>query len=225
MVARKTLPLAGVLLCLLALPVSSAEWVAFDDGRALKAEKVTNSGEYLQIELEAGGVILVPASSVVRREAVAAETVHSPLEQVNDQERETYWRALAGIYAELVAETSAKYSLEPALLAAVGQTESRFDTYAVSHAGACGLLQLMPDTADRFRVKDVFDPAQNIDGGARYLRWLLDRFDGDLEHALAGYNAGEGAVERYGGIPPYRETQKYVRDVLRHMRAGRTLES
>lgn len=225
MIARKTLPLAGAMLCVLALPVSSAEWVAFDDGRALKAEKVTISGEYLQLELEAGGVILVPAISVVRREVVPVEPVNSPLKRVKDQERETYWRSLAGVYAELVAETSAKYSLEPALLAAVGQTESRFDTYAVSHAGACGLLQLMPDTADRFRVKDVFDPAQNIDGGARYLRWLLDRFDGDLEHALAGYNAGEGAVDRYGGIPPYRETQKYVRDVLRHLRAGRTLES
>ena len=162
---------------------------------------------------------------MVGRETVPSEPAEPASIQVEDRELEEYWRSLAGVYAELVAETSAKYSLEPALLAAVGQTESRFDAYAVSHAGACGLLQLMPDTADRFRVKDVFDPVQNIEGGARYLRWLLDRFDGDIERALAGYNAGEGAVDRYDGIPPYRETQKYVRDVLRHMRAGRTLES
>ena len=217
--------LAGILLCLCVLPLCAAEWVAFDDGRALKAEKVTNAGEFLQLELESGGIILVPAISVVGREAVPDEPAEPASIQVEDRELEEYWRSLAGVYAELVAETSAKYSLEPALLAAVGQTESRFDAYAVSHAGACGLLQLMPDTADRFRVKDVFDPVQNIEGGARYLRWLLDRFDGDIELALAGYNAGEGAVDRYDGIPPYRETQKYVRDVLRHMRAGRTLES
>ena len=96
----------------------------------------------------------------------------------------------------------------------MARIESNFNVYAVSPKGACGILQLIPETAERFGVEDVFDAGENIDGGARYLRWLLERFDGDTRLALAAYNAGENAVQRYGGIPPYRETQDYVRKVL-----------
>lgn len=97
---------------------------------------------------------------------------------------------------------------------AVIQTESQFDPRAVSSVGAQGLMQLMPATARRFGVADPFDPQQNIFGGVRYLRWLLDKFNGDQALAAAGYNAGENAVVRYRGIPPYRETQGYVRKIL-----------
>jgi hypothetical protein len=97
---------------------------------------------------------------------------------------------------------------------AVIQTESQFDPRAVSSVGAQGLMQLMPATARRFGVVDPFNPQQNIFGGVRYLRWLLDKFGGDQALAAAGYNAGENAVVRYRGIPPYRETQGYVRKVL-----------
>jgi soluble lytic murein transglycosylase-like protein len=94
--------------------------------------------------------------------------------------------------------------------------ESAFDARAVSPKGARGLMQLMPATAARFGVKDIFDPAQNIEAGARYLRFLLDLFDGDISLALAGYNAGEGAVKKYGyTVPPYRETVNYVRKIRR----------
>jgi soluble lytic murein transglycosylase-like protein len=94
--------------------------------------------------------------------------------------------------------------------------ESSFKSRAISPKGARGLMQLMPGTAMRFGVTNVFDPRQNIEGGARYLRFLLDRFDGDVNLALAGYNAGEGAVEKYGWrIPPYAETQEYVRRISR----------
>ena len=124
------------------------------------------------------------------------------------------WRAAAGPYAELIGRTARRHELDPALLAAIAEIESAFDPQAVSPAGACGLLQLMPDTAARFGVSDVFDVAQNVEGGARYLSWLLQRFGGRTELALAGYNAGEGAVERYAGIPPYHETRDYVRRVL-----------
>ena len=92
--------------------------------------------------------------------------------------------------------------------------ESALDPAAISPKGAVGLLQLMPATAKRFGVDDRRDPAQNVEGGARYLSWLLDRFDGRTELAVAGYNAGEGAVERHGGIPPYRETRAYVQRVM-----------
>ena len=110
----------------------------------------------------------------------------------------------------LVRRTASQLDVEPELIHAVIRQESGYDPYAVSHKGAKGLMQLMPATAKRFGVKDVFDPAENVQGGVKYLRQLLDRYDGDRRLALAAYNAGEGAVDRFGGVPPYRETQDYV---------------
>jgi soluble lytic murein transglycosylase-like protein len=107
-------------------------------------------------------------------------------------------------------------SVDPLLLYSVMHQESSFKSRAISPKGARGLMQLMPGTAMRYGVTNIFDPRQNIEGGARYLRFLLDRFDGDVNLALAGYNAGEGAVEKYGWrIPPYAETQEYVRRISR----------
>jgi soluble lytic murein transglycosylase-like protein len=100
------------------------------------------------------------------------------------------------------------------LVEAVAQVESAYDSTALSKKGAMGLMQLMPETASDLGVRDPWDPEQNVSGGTRYLRQMLDRFDGRIEHALAAYNAGPGAVERFGGIPPYRETLDYVRKVL-----------
>jgi hypothetical protein len=105
------------------------------------------------------------------------------------------------------------HQLSPGLIKAVIAVESEFDRWAVSSKGAQGLMQLMPFTARRFGVTDAFDARQNIFAGTQYLRILLDLFQGDLDLALAGYNAGENAVRRYGGIPPYRETQRYVQKV------------
>jgi hypothetical protein len=111
----------------------------------------------------------------------------------------------------IIVEAGARNGVDPVLLYAIMHRESSFKTGAVSPKGARGLMQLMPGTAARFGVRNIFDPAQNIEGGARYVRFLLDYFGGDVRLALAGYNAGEGAVDRYRGIPPYRETQDYVR--------------
>jgi len=111
----------------------------------------------------------------------------------------------------LIVAAGARNGVDPVLLYAIMHRESSFHTGAVSPKGARGLMQLMPGTAARFGVRNIFDPAQNIEGGARYVRFLLDYFNGDVRLALAGYNAGEGAVNKYGGIPPYRETQEYVR--------------
>ncbi|HBG96371.1 MAG TPA: lytic transglycosylase [Chromatiaceae bacterium] len=126
-------------------------------------------------------------------------------------------------YRHLIEAAARRHGLTAELLHAVIRTESAYQANARSHAGACGLMQLMPQTASRFRVGNIWDPKQNIEGGAAYLRFLLDLFDHDLRLALAGYNAGEGAVKKYGyQIPPYRETQNYVRKVLRHLTAERT---
>jgi soluble lytic murein transglycosylase-like protein len=114
----------------------------------------------------------------------------------------------------LVQEAAAINGLDPCLILSIMRAESAFNRTALSVKGAMGLMQLMPATATRFGVKNFFDPRENILGGSRYLRWLLDRFSGDVRLALAGYNAGEGAVEFYGyRIPPFLETQNYVRTI------------
>ena len=118
----------------------------------------------------------------------------------------------AGPFGSLIYEVAARYSLNPDLVAAIVRVESSFNPRARSRKGACGLMQLLPETALRFglRRKDLFDPAKNLEAGARYLRWLADRFGHDPVRVLAAYNAGEGAVERYGGVPPFKETRRYV---------------
>lgn len=113
-----------------------------------------------------------------------------------------------------ILNSSKKYSIDPLLIYAQMHQESAFKRRAQSHKGASGLMQLMPATARRFGVKNIWDPKQNIEAGVKYMRWLIDKFDGDVVLALAGYNAGEGAVMKYGWrIPPYRETQEYVRRI------------
>lgn len=119
-------------------------------------------------------------------------------------------------YNELIARAAAKHQMDPRLLHAVIQAESAYNPHAISSAGAVGLMQLMPDTARRYGVNDRHDPEQNVDGGTRYLKDLLAMFNSNLKLAVAGYNAGEGAVMKYNyTIPPYRETQDYVQHVLR----------
>jgi soluble lytic murein transglycosylase-like protein len=113
--------------------------------------------------------------------------------------------------------TAPEYRLAPHLVLAVMSTESNFDPWAVSPKNAQGLMQLMPDTATRFKVRQIQDPVQNIRGGMAYLRWLLAYFEGDLALVLAAYNAGERAVERYQGVPPYAETRHYVQRILSNM--------
>jgi soluble lytic murein transglycosylase-like protein len=137
----------------------------------------------------------------------------------NDKNKAAYlrkYRKQADIreYDYFIRESAEKYALDPHLVKAVVEMESNFDSYAVSHRGARGLMQLMPDTAGDLQVRNSFNARQNIEGGCSYLRQMLDMFDDNMHLALAAYNAGPGNVKRYKSIPPFAETKKYVRSVL-----------
>lgn len=123
--------------------------------------------------------------------------------------------------ARLLTDLAPKYGIQPQFALAIGLTESALNPQAVSPKNAMGVMQLIPETAERFNVGNIYDPEQNIRGGLAYLRWLLAYFEGDIALAAAGYNAGEGAVDRHRGVPPYRETQAYVERILRHVGQAR----
>ncbi|MCM2256601.1 MAG: lytic transglycosylase domain-containing protein [Vicinamibacteria bacterium] len=192
-----------LLAALVSLP-AGAEIAVLVHGGMLKVDAVERRGEQVRLVLRGGGEVELPAGELrgvvpdeIVEEIAAAEAQPGPHDP----------RALA-------TEVARRHGLDPALVLAVMGVESAFRPDAVSHKGAQGLMQLMPGTAKELGVADPLDPAQNVDGGARYLRDLLARYEGDVEMALAAYNAGPGAVARHGGIPPYRETRDYVRKVL-----------
>ncbi|KYH32403.1 lytic transglycosylase domain-containing protein [Neomoorella mulderi] len=157
----------------------------------------------LLAELEEGQSPAVEATGRGRKPATAAHYPRSGARSLPEPG-----------FKDLISRVAARYNLPAALLQGVVEAESGFNPRAVSPAGAMGLMQLMPATARALGVTDPFNPEANLDGGARYLRLLLDRFQGDLALALAAYNAGPGAVKRYGGVPPYRETRDYIQKVL-----------
>ncbi len=144
----------------------------------------------------------VAASGCAPRRAGAAVEAAAPSRPSTPAERRAVERLVAGI--------APKYQIDPGLVLAIIAVESDFQRDAVSPKKALGLMQLMPETAERFGVRHPFDPEENIAGGVRYLRWLLAYFEGRVPLVLAGYNAGEGAVDRYGGVPPYPETRDYI---------------
>jgi soluble lytic murein transglycosylase-like protein len=125
-------------------------------------------------------------------------------------------------YEQIISSCAAKYGVKPSLIKAVIHAESGYNPNAVSRKGASGLMQLMPATARSLKVSNNFDPKENVEGGVKYLRFLLDTFRGDVSLAVAAYNAGLNKVAKYGGIPPYSETRSYVNRVLSYMQSYQT---
>ncbi len=134
--------------------------------------------------------------------------------EIADYKNGTLQTSIPSSYHRIISSTSKKYRIEPSLVYAVIQVESNWNSQAVSRRGAIGLMQLMPATAQDMNITNPFNPEENIEGGVRYLRYLLDRFNGELSLTLAAYNAGPGKIEKHRGIPPITETQKYVKRVL-----------
>ncbi len=125
-------------------------------------------------------------------------------------------------YLDIINSACGRHGVDPSLVHAIVKVESDFNPYAMSRKGAMGLMQLMPQTAVDMNIKNSFNPAENIDGGVKYLRYLIDRYEGNLSLALAAYNSGETAVKRWGTIPPYKETQNYVKRILKIYNGGQS---
>jgi len=194
---------------------ASADIAVMSSGKILYIERFERADEQITLFLEGGGEVTIPAelvTNIVPNEIVE-ETGQAPQEI-----------GLLPHLGDLIAPAAAKYALDPNLVAAVIWAESSGDPKAVSTKGASGLMQLMPGTARDMGVSDVLDPSQNVDGGSRYLRQMLDRHDGELSLALAAYNAGPEAVRKYGGIPPFKETQNYVAKVMRAYERAREMD-
>ncbi len=204
--------------CWLGTTPAAAEIVVFVDGGWLKVDtyQLSRKGTRIRLHLPDGGAMVLPILRVAR--ILDDEVVPRPEPPPAPAEVafEPRWAEAQPIptvpYGEEIHTAAREAGLNPALVAAVVKAESAFRAHVVSHKGARGLMQLMPATAQRFGVEGdaVFDPVRNLRAGTRYLRWLLDRFDGDVATALAGYNAGEGTIAKYGGVPPYRETRDYI---------------
>jgi len=186
---------------LAALPLSArADYLVLRNGARMNVSSYELRGDKYRVQISGGWAEIAAANVVaIEPEEIFVAAPKMPLEQAP--------------FGELIRKAAAKYEVDADLVFSVVAAESNFNPKAVSRRNAHGLMQLLPETARRMGVSDIYDPAQNIDGGTRYLRDLLKRYQGDLALTLAAYNAGPGAVQRFGRIPPYNETIQYVRAI------------
>ena len=209
-------------LVLASVTPAMAEVLVFTTGRTMSVQDYRVSGDTITVTLRQGGEATFDRALVAR---IAPDEVPYPdASAVSTASRKAPADALVSRrpvdsrpFADLIASVSLRHGINPALVHAVIEAESNYRPTAKSHVGARGLMQVMPATARDLGVTStglLFDPARNVEAGVKYLKALLERFDGDLPTALAAYNAGPGAVAKYDGIPPYPETRNYVRKVL-----------
>ncbi|MFI5056968.1 MAG: lytic transglycosylase domain-containing protein [Candidatus Acidiferrales bacterium] len=187
-------------LLLAAAPAGRAEYIVLRSGQRLTVNGYQLLGDKYRLQL-AGGTVVIAAEDVL---GIEPEEVFTPLKPTDD---------LKAPFRELIEAASAQYKVDADLITSVIAVESNFEPKAISRRNARGLMQLLPETATRLGVKDVFDPGQNIDAGTRYLSDLLQRYHNNLVLALAAYNAGPEKISKFGNVPPYRETISYVRRV------------
>jgi soluble lytic murein transglycosylase-like protein len=216
---KRIFPLILLGFCGISAP-AGASLAIFGDGRVVKIADYRVSGDDVEITLPGGGGY---TTSLLSLERIVDDEVAPPSEMKDlkpaRRRADLSYKSLRsasrpGPYARLIDEECRKADIDAAFVRALIRAESNFNPYAVSRKGARGLMQLMPATAERFGVQRSFDPASNIRGGVRYLKALCVRFANAPELVLAAYNAGENAVDSYGGIPPYRETVNYVKRIL-----------
>jgi membrane-bound lytic murein transglycosylase B len=228
----RTSLLAVLVLCL--ATSASASIAVFTDGRTMKVAKFKPvDEETMQLTFPNGGSMNVPLARVDRiidDEVVTPEVVAEVKKIVEEHRRQGVfpsrsWRynATSGPifrtkFDATIVEAAKKFDVDAALVSAVIKAESDFNPRETSNKGARGLMQLMPATAARFGVTNSFDPVANIYAGTRYLRWLLETFHGDADLAVAAYNAGEGNVWKYNGVPPFHETLTYIKRIATHIR-------
>ncbi len=195
---------------------AQAELVLLVGGGFLKVDAYERDGDQMQLRLSSGGTLRL---SMLRIDRILADEIEESTDGFGAHQVEILFTSEQGVpatpFGELIFAAAERHSVNPQLVASMVRAESAFDPLAVSPKGASGLLQLMPSTARRFGVPEeqIFDPELNLDAGVRYIRWLGERFAGDVTLVLAGYNAGEATVDRYQGVPPYTETRNYIRRV------------
>jgi hypothetical protein len=211
---------------LLVSPCLRAELIVFEDGRVVKASGYVLLSEELEIRLPGGGSYRVDLSRIERivDDEVVVDTVVVEGDTLlpglaYDLSYKDGRKPLFGSeFDALIDREAKKKNIDASFVSALIRAESNYEPRALSRKGARGLMQLMPATARRLSVRKPFDPASNVRGGVQYLRELVDRFGPHPDLVLAAYNAGEGAVEAYGGVPPYRETIAYVSRILKWWR-------
>jgi len=197
---KRPIGLAALAIAAAVSPAARADYAVLRSGLRLHITGYEQIGDRVHLTLQ-GGMVDVAAIDLLSVEP--EDTFQALPETVR----------VAGPYSRLIHDAAIKHSVDEKLITRVIAQESNFNARAVSHKQALGLMQLLPETALRYSVANVFDPAQNIDGGTRYLKDLLARYHGNLSLALAAYNAGPDMVERYGGVPPFAETQNYVKRI------------